>query len=288
MNKFHLYLDQVRYATRNTRRFARQHYDFYTSFETQIASYIDSLAGKRVLDVGCGKLHWFSLLLHNRGARITGIDTEVVEISRGVLEKYWRMLRHNGVERMLKTCCWDVVYSRAYYDELRKLAPFPIRDDGLDLRRMDATRLDISDATFDLVVSHEVFEHLPDVQAVLSEMYRVMKPQAIAYIYIHNYTSLSGGHHIRWKYPDAEPPVDVPPWDHLREARFPGIPSYINRLRLHEYRQMFDERFELLGWQLTKREGERFLTPEIRAELTDYSEDELLTKGVIIIARPKR
>lgn len=287
MSRLRLYLAQLRYATRNTRRFAHQHYEFFANFEKQIAPYFDILTVQRVLDVGCGKLYWFSLLLHSCGAQVTGIDTEIVEPPGSGLGKYRRLLRHNGLERTLKTCCWDVIYSHAYYDEMRKVASFPIRFDGLDLRQMDATRLDFPDNTFDLIVSHEVFEHLPDVPAVLSEMCRTMKLGAIAYIYIHNYTSLSGGHHIRWKYPDSEPPDDVPPWDHLRENRFPDIPSYVNRLRLHEYRRMLEEMFEVLEWRLIKREGEHFLTPGIRAELADYSKEELLSKGVIIIARPK-
>ena len=283
MSRLRLYLDQLRYATRNTRRFAHQHYEFFVNFEKQIVPYFDTLAGQRVLDVGCGKSYWFSLLLHSRGAQVTGIDSEVIEPPGSGLGKYRRLLHHTGLERTFKTCCWDVIYSRAYYDEMRKVTSFPIRFDGLDLRQMDATRLEFPDHTFDLVVSHEVFEHLPDVPAVLTEVRRTMKPDAIAYIYIHNYTSLSGGHHIRWKYPDTEPPDNVPPWDHLREHRFPHIPSYINRLRLHEYRRMFDETFEVLEWRFTRREGARFLTPEIRAELAEYSEEELLTKGVIVI-----
>lgn len=287
MSKFGLYLEQLRYATRNTRRFAHQHYQAFADFEAQIAPYCESLAGKRVLDVGCGKLYWFSLLLHSQDTEVTGIDIEVVEPPGSGLAKYGRLLRHNGLERTLKTCCWDVVYSRAYYDEMSQVAPFAIRFDELDLRCMDATKLDFEDESFDLVVSHEVFEHLPDVPAVLSEMQRTMKPNAITYIYIHNYTCLSGGHHIGWKYPDREPPEKVPPWDHLRENRFPDIPSYVNRLRLHDYRRMFEQSFEILEWRLTKREGERFLTAEMRAELADYSEEELLTKGVIVIARPK-
>jgi ubiquinone/menaquinone biosynthesis C-methylase UbiE len=288
VSKLGLYLDQLCYATRDVRRFAHRHYEFFVNFEMQIGLYFDTLTGKRVLDVGCGTSYWLSLLLHSRGAQVTGVDIQVIEPPGTGPGKYWRLLRQNGLERMLKTSCWDAIYSRSYYDEMCKIASFPIRFDGLDLRQMDATQLDYPDSTFDLVVSHEVLEHLRDVPAALSEMQRTMRPGAIAYMYIHNYASLSGGHHIRWKYPDGEPPADVPPWDHLRENRFRAIPSYINRLRLHEYQQMFEEMFEVLEWKLTGREGERFLTPAIRAELSDHSEEELLTRGVIVIARPKR
>lgn len=287
MSKLNLYLHQLRYATHNTRRFAHQHYAAFDTFSKDIASYVKDLSKQRILDLGCGKLYWFSLLLHSCQANVTGIDIEVVEPSGRGLGKYGRLLQHNGLERTLKTLCWDVIYSRAYYDEMAKVATFPLKFDKLDLRQMDATQLDFGNDTFDLTVSHEVFEHLPDVPDVLSDMRRTMKPDAIAYIYIHNYTSLSGGHHIQWKYPDTTPPDDVPPWDHLRENRFPNIPSYINRLRLEQYRQMFEAEFEIVEWRLTNYEGEQFLTPDIREELAEYSEEELLTKGVIVIARPK-
>jgi SAM-dependent methyltransferase len=216
---------------------------------------------------------------------VTGTDIEVVEPPGSGPSKYWRLLRENGAERALKVLCWDALYGRAYYDELSKVASFPIHFDGLDLRQMDAEQLGFSDGTFDLIVSHEVFEHLPNVPVVMSEIKRVAKPNAIAYIYVHNFTSLSGGHHIRWKYPDSEPPDDVPPWDHLRENRFPDIPSYLNRLRLGDYRRMFEEHFELLEWRHTKQEGKSLLTPALRAELASYTEEELLTKGVIAIVR---
>jgi hypothetical protein len=118
-------------------------------------------------------------------------------------------------------------------------------------------------------------------------LHRVMKSDGIAYIYVHNYTSLSGGHHIAWKYPDTEPSTVVPPWDHLRQNRYPEIPSWVNRLRERDYRRAFEEQFEILDCFPTATEGKALLTPEIRAELADYSEEELLTKGFVVIAKPK-
>ena len=110
----------------------------------------------------------------------------------------------------------------------------------------------------------------------------------MAYIYIHNYASLSGGHHIAWKYPDTASSAVVPPWDHLRQNRYPDIPSWINRLRERDYRQAFEEQFDILDWFPTATEGKALLTPGIRAELADYGEEELLTKGFVIVARPRQ
>ena len=280
-----LWISMVRYGLEHNRDFAHEHFAFFERMLTELESHrgTKDLEGLRVLEVGCGKMRWLTLLLHSRGAQVTGFDTEVVE--RGLM-KYPRIWRANGLERAARTLVWDVLYARSYYRELARTAPFALRFDGLDVRQMSVTEMDFAPKTFDLVVSHEVFEHLPDVNGALDGVARVLKDDGLTYIYTHNFTSLSGGHHIAWKYPDSEPSETVPPWDHLRANRFPDIPSWINGWREHRYRQAFDARFEVLEWIHTEREGEALLTPEIRRELDDYSEDELLTKGFIAIARP--
>lgn len=276
----------VRYSSAHRKDFAREHYAFFRRLRDDLRPLVGELEGLRVLDVGCGKSMWLTLLLDGAGARATGIDTEWVEPG-GSPRKYWGILRANGPERALRTLIWDLVYARSYYAELARVCPFPLRFDRVDGRRMSATELEFDDATFDLVVSHEVFEHLPDVEGALRELRRVMKPDGVTYIYVHNYASLSGGHHIAWKYPDTEPSDVVPAWDHLRQNLHPDIPSWINRWREHRFREAFDRHFEVSDWIHTEREGEALLTPEIRAELAEYGEDELLTKGFVAVARPK-
>ena len=284
--RLRLYVSMVRYGNAHNRDFAREHYAFFADMQARLQKYVGDLCSLHVLDVGCGKAFWLTLLLHSYGAHVTGIDTEFVAPGRS-LGKYTGILRRNGLERVLRTLVWETIYAAPYYRELAAVCHFPLCFEGIDVRRMSVTKLDFLGDTFDLVVSHEVFEHLPDVPAGLRSLRRVMKPEGITYIYVHNYTSLSGGHHIAWKYPDTEPSTVVPPWDHLRQNRYPEIPSWINRLREGDYRQAFEEQFEILDWFPTATEGEALLTPEIRAELADYSEEELLTKGFVVIARPK-
>jgi len=287
LGRLRLYISMVRYGNAHNRDFAREHYAFFADMRDRLQEHgVDDLHGLRILDVGCGKAFWLTLLLHSCGAHVTGIDTELARFGLS-LSKYASMMRHNGLERALRTLAWDVIYARPYYRELAAVCPFTLRFDGIDVQQMDVTKLDFPDGYFDLVVSHEVFEHLLDVPAALRSLHRVMKPDGITYIYIHNYTSLSGGHHIAWKYPNTEPSTTVPPWDHLRQNLYPDIPSWINRLRMSDYQLMFEERFEILDWFSVAREGEALLTPEIRAELADYSEEELLIKGFIVIARPR-
>lgn len=287
LRKLGLYVEMLRYGSAHNEDFAREHWEFFVLLRDEVQSYFADLSRLRILDVGCGKSFWLTLLLHSAGARVTGVDTEVV--ARGPSPtKYWALLRRNGLERVLRTLVWEVVFARPYYRALSGQCPFPLRFDGVDLRSASAERLPFEDGTFDLAVSHEVFEHLPDVPAALRELRRTLTPQGMVCLYIHNYASLSGGHHVAWKYPDAEPSVVVPPWDHLRGNFFPEIPSWINRLREGDYREAFEQEFEVLTWTRMGIEGERLLTPEIRCELADFPEAELLTKGFLVTARPKR
>ena len=57
-----------------------------------------------------------------------------------------------------------------------------VRAAGSRVIQMDATRLDFPDASFDLVYSFNVFEHLPDPAATFAEVTRVLRPGGVAAI----------------------------------------------------------------------------------------------------------
>ena len=273
----------MHYGLFHNKDFAREHHTFYEKMITYLGD-IDQL---RILDVGCGKSFWLTLMLASNGAKVTGIDTEVVQPGFSK-DKYINLLKKNGFERTLRTFIWEQIFAKPYYRELERLNNNLLNFGSVNLRAMSGSKLDFPDNTFDLIVSHEVFEHIADIPSTLKGLQRIMKPQGITYIYIHNYTSLSGGHHIAWKYPDTEPSSKVPPWDHLRDNIFPDIPSWLNGLREQQYRSEFENYFEIIEWIPTEKEGETLLTKEIQQELSDYSEEELLTKGFVVIARPKK
>ncbi len=98
----------------------------------------DPLPGKTVLDIGCGG-GIFSETLARAGARVSGIDqsTRSIEQAR----------RH------------------ALDEDLR-----------VDYHVADAAGLPFTDHSFDLVVASEVLEHVEDLQAVLGEIARVLRP----------------------------------------------------------------------------------------------------------------
>lgn len=275
-----LYASMLHYGLMGYRDFAREHAAFFK----RLCDDEGSLSGLRILDIGCGKSYWLSLLLAADGANAVGVDTELVVPGRGVA-KYRQIFRTNGVERALRTATWDMLFSRGYYDELQRCVGRQLPHEKVELHVYDGVHLPFSDASMDMVVSHEVFEHIADVLAVLAEIARVLRPGGKVYIYIHNFTSLSGGHHIAWKHPDTHPSRVVAPWDHLRSRRHSDIPSWLNGLREHDYRAMFEKWFEIEEWRATAEEGRAVLTDSIRDELGQYSERELLTKGFLVRAR---
>ena len=58
------------------------------------------------------------------------------------------------------------------------------KDKGLEVVRADAVRLPFSDGAFDVVVSTDVFEHIPDANGLSKEMQRVLKAGGKAFIVI--------------------------------------------------------------------------------------------------------
>lgn len=277
-----LYASMLAYGLRSHGDFAREHVDFYRGFRSRMGE----VKGKKILDLGCGKTFWLTLLLASDGADALGVDTELTTPQR-TPGKYLRLLRENGIERTARTLAWDLLFASRYYRRLGVEFGKPLRFDQVRLARIDGTRLPVPDGSLDHVVSHEVLEHVREVPEVLREVRRALKPDGLAYLYVHHFTSLSGGHHIAWKHPDEAPSRVVPPWDHLRERRFAHVPSWLNQIRARDYRTMIEAELDIVEWRWLPKEGELLLTPQIRAELADYDEDELLHKGFVIIARPR-
>ncbi len=70
-------------------------------------------------------------------------------------------------------------------DDPRQLAPYPYREDRLEVRWMDARHLDFPDGSFDVVFSLSSIEHfgLPaDISAAAGEIGRVLRPGGYAFL----------------------------------------------------------------------------------------------------------
>lgn len=138
---------------------------------------------------------------------------------------------------------------------------------------------------FDLVTSVAAFEHFLDVQAVVSEMNCVMRPDGLAWIAIHLFTCPSGGHNISAaQVPIQKMPNGIDAWDHLRKCRLPfTVP--LNKWRVAQYLETFSQYFDIVDHYCAVREGDHLLTKDIQKELADYTYDELTCLSYMIVAR---
>lgn len=283
-NKLRVYLDLLRRSKKEQiKRQAIHDYNRFIEIKNALEKYEGIIKGKRLLDVGCGQTYPFSLLFHTYGNIVTGIDLDVVSTKYDI-KKYVEIWQRNGLERMVKTFMGRILVQRRYYFYLKEVCNFPQKFEGLDIRQMDVTNLSFDDDEFDIVISNAVFEHIQDVTEAVRELKRVMKKGAITYNLIHLFTSLSGGHNLKWSNPDEYVPNNIPPWDHLRKNLFPAH-VYLNKLRMKDYIQIFENDFTILECKVGKKEGEKLLTSEIKNELSEYSKDELITRDLIIIAK---
>ena len=102
--------------------------------------------GARVLDFGCGT-GWLSRCLAYMGADVVGVD-----VSENVLRLARQWLARDPLA-----------------GELR-----------VEFQKSDGVRLPLADASVDRITSFDAFHHVPDQEATLAEMARVLRPGGIA------------------------------------------------------------------------------------------------------------
>jgi ubiquinone/menaquinone biosynthesis C-methylase UbiE len=90
----------------------------------------------------------------------------------------------------------------------------------------DAQQLPFADRSFDIVISCETIEHVPDAQGALNEMYRVTQPGGRLFLTTPNYLNFMGLYEIYalLRHPDRK---DDQPFD--RRQWFPQIRRCIRR-----------------------------------------------------------
>jgi len=94
-----------------------------------------------------------------------------------------------------------------------------------------AEALPYADDTFDLVLSHEVIEHVADDRQVLREMMRVLRPGGRAVIFCPNrlYPFETHGHYWRGRYHFGNTPLINWLPDRFRQRLAPHVRAYTGR-----------------------------------------------------------
>jgi SAM-dependent methyltransferase len=216
-----------------------------------------------ILDLGNGALRPQSYILMNEGHRVTGVDYV------------------NSPSFSWKTAAY--VLARMLFRMHLPRSKAPVG--ALQLVTADAAALPFPDESFDLITSFAAFEHFMEVDKVVRECSRVLKPGGMVWIGIHCFPALSGGHNVGRRRDElTELPPGIEPWDHLRNQKLPfTVP--LNRLRPREYSELFERFFDITIAECIGKEGEELLTPEIQNELSEYSREELLCACYLICGK---
>jgi 2-polyprenyl-3-methyl-5-hydroxy-6-metoxy-1,4-benzoquinol methylase len=122
-----------------------------------VLEHLVPVAEKQVLEVGCGR-GGFAHLLASEGAKVCGVD-----FSASALQAATARPQSNRVA-----------------------------GGSIDWVQADAQHLPFDDRAFDIVISCEMIEHLPDPVAALREMARVCRPGGLLYLTTPNYLNLIG------------------------------------------------------------------------------------------------
>lgn len=166
-----------------------------------VLEYMVPIAGKKTLEVACGR-GGFALVLASKGAAIFGADFSGAAL--------------------------NIARQRDIGNEAR---PIPFA-------QADAQQLPYPDESFDIVVSCETIEHLPDPQQGLREMARVCRTDGLLYLTTPNYFNAMGLYYLyaRLRGRKATPGEDQP---YDRVFLFPQVRRMLSRA----------------GWKIMRSDG---------------------------------
>jgi len=246
----------------------------YLGWPYKLGKYVK---GKDVVDLGCGRsLHGIGFLM--MGAKTyTGLDP-IVDLD---LDSF-KDTRIGRIGNM-KPIGWT---PRRIAERIEKI------------RYLRSVIADLpADEKWDVLVMHNVTEHLMQIEAVFDHFPRCLRPDG-RLVFRHPNYYCWGGHHMLPRHitdirPDDPEQRRYMDWAHL--IHDPTWPDTIlkrqNRIRLTELRTVVEKHFEIEEWvteMSTDHEGGGRLTPEILAKHPDFSREELMTQSVLVVARPKR
>lgn len=236
--------------------------------EKDTSSEIDWQVQQRVLDVGSGRLRPQLQLLVRGGHQVSGVDLA------------------NDDAWSVKSAAY--VLARLIFAGQLEFSRLRAKAGGkAQLVAANVEKLPFADSSFDVISSVAAFEHFDNPEVVLAELWRVLRPGGVVWLWIHNYTALSGGHNAGNSFPPLKQiPPGMEPWDHLRKRR-EAISVPLNGWRMGKYLEAVSERFQVLKEYVPITEGEGYLSADVEAELKEYKREELLAAAYVIVGKKR-
>jgi ubiquinone/menaquinone biosynthesis C-methylase UbiE len=134
-----------------------EHADESSPWYQIVMKFLPPVKDKRILEIACGR-GGFSRILGLRGASVCGADFSASAV--------------------------EIAKERLHRD--------PSLTDRVTYVQADAENMLFDENTFDIVVSCETIEHVPNPRVALREMYRVCKPGGMLYLTTPNYLNFMG------------------------------------------------------------------------------------------------
>jgi SAM-dependent methyltransferase len=247
----------------------------------------------RVLEIGFGARPNRLIGMMSIGIDVRGIDLDIPMLGFE-LATLMRILKTNGPERALKT----LVRSALFDGRDRRSLAEALRRRGYQMN-IDRSRFLVGDAAeyeygsdgFDFIYSEDVFEHIPAqaLERLVPRLAQGLRPGGIAVVKPNIFTGIAGGHLPDWysHIVDKDLERKSEPWEHLRKKRYIAN-TYLNHLSRAGYRELFNPYFEILEETVMIPDlGRRWLTPEVKAELAHWDDDELFSNQVRFVLRVK-
>jgi SAM-dependent methyltransferase len=239
------------------------------------------LTGKHILEIGPGQqlrqARYFAA-----DNQVTAVDLDEVVLGTNPIELL-RTLRVNGSVRFFKTVARKVIgIDRRFVAELVRQRP-GIKHAAPTFLRRDATHTGLPSESFDCIMSYSVFEHLPDPEAALREISRLLRPGGVSHHVVHLYSSDSGAHDVRTF---ATERAGFPYWCHLRPelVSLSASNCYVNKVSLTRWLELIEEACPgaVVRHFRAKDSSTLAALAEIRATgaLAGYSDEDLLTDAV--------
>jgi ubiquinone/menaquinone biosynthesis C-methylase UbiE len=134
-----------------------EHADESSPWYQLVMEFLPPVQGRRILEIACGR-GGFSRFLGSRGASVCGADfsASAVDIAK------------------------------------EKLHRNPSLVDRVTYMQADAQNMPFEADSFDMVISCETIEHVPDPREAVREMYRVCRPGGVLYLTTPNYLNFMG------------------------------------------------------------------------------------------------
>jgi SAM-dependent methyltransferase len=283
------------YYTKHNVDFAKHDYeDVFLGIVNDLCKHaeIEDFRNKKILELGCGQHFTNCLLFANVGAKVTGLDIDYVS-QENKCKKFVKTINQNGLKRAMKSLIRQIVFDPSYYKTIEQLSGLGISSKNISFIIYDPLicNYPLEEEKYDLILNIAVLEHVKDVDLFAREIFRLLKLNGVFHIFVHNYYSISGGHDLKWAFPDSNPPENSIPWEHLRTDKKVTWVN-LNRYKPDEYLDTFQKYFEILHFEgrginhkPNNPEGEKFLTTEVEKELSQYSKELLLTRAYCIIGR---